>query len=122
MRAYFNDYQVNGKPILVPDADGMLEWNDLDDDSSGRDESGIMHRTVLRYRIPKWNFEYASLTKEELVYMRNLFKGLATFTFTYKDENGDTQTCAAYSSNDSVTYHDASTGLYRNYKINIIAC
>lgn len=122
MRSFFNDFQVNGKPILVPDADISLEWNDLDGDSSGRDESGIMHRVVLRHRVPKWGFEYASLTKEELVYMRGLFKDQATFTFTYKDENGETQTCEAYNSNDSVTYHDASTGLYKNYKINIIAC
>ena len=119
---FFEDFKVNGKPILAPDADISIEWNDLEASSAGRDESGVMHRKVMRHRVPKWSFSYAFLTKEELVYMRSLLAGLATFTFSYVDEAGESKTCKAYCSNDSVTWYDAVRGLYRNYKVNIIAC
>ena len=119
---YFEDFKINDKPVLVPDAEVSIEWNDLDADSTGRDEKGVMHRKVLRRRIPKWGLSYSTLTKEELSYMRGLFSGLDTFTFTYKDENGEIKTCDAYCSNDSVTWYDARNGIYKNYKINIIAC
>lgn len=122
MRAVYNDFLVNGKPILVPDADVSLQWSDLDAYSAGRDESGVMHRVVVRHRVPKWGFEYATLTKEELQYLRALFAGLATFTFTYRDEFDTVKTCKAYCSNDSVSYRDASKGLYKNYRLSIIAC
>ena len=119
---FFNDYKIDGSPIIAPDAEVSIEWNDLDADSSGRDESGVMHRKVLRHRVPKWGLSYSVLTKEELVYMRGLFAGKATFAFSYVDESGKSQSCEAYCSNDSVTWYDARNGVYKNYKINIIAC
>ena len=119
---YFNDYKIDGTPILAPDAEVALEWNDLDANSSGRDESGVMHRIVLRHRVPKWSLTYSVLTKEELVYLRSLFAGKATFTFSYVDEAGTAKSCEAYCSNDSVTWFDAKNGVYKNYKIHIIGC
>ena len=123
MRALYNDFLVNGTPILVPDRGINMEFNDLDTLDSGRDESGVMHRRVLRHSVPKWSLSYASLTREEYVYMKNLFHGLSTFQWTYLDENtSEPQTCAAYCSNYSITYQDSVSGLYKNFKFNIIAC
>ena len=119
---YFSDYKIDDQPILAPDAEVSIEWNDLDADSSGRDESGVMHRKILRRRIPKWGLSYSVLTKEELVYMRSLFDGKTTFTFSYIDENGESKSCDAYCSSESVTWYDARNGVYKNYKINIISC
>ena len=122
MRSFFEDYKIDGMPILAPDAEIAIEWNDLDAYDAGRDESGVMHRHVLRYRVPKWSFSYAILTREELAYMRGLLKGKATFSFSYKDEEGNEKTRKAYCSNDSVTWFDSVKGIYRNYQIHVIAC
>ena len=122
MRSFFEDYKIDGMPILAPDAEIAIEWNDLDAYDAGRDESGVMHRHVLRHRVPKWSFSYAVLTREELAYMRGLLKGKATFSFSYKDEEGNEKTRKAYCSNDSVTWFDSVKGIYRNYQIHVIAC
>ena len=119
---YFEDYKINGSPMLVPDADVAISRSDLDDSDSGRDESGVMHRIVIRERVKTWGFNYGSLSAEEYVYMMSLFAGKADFDFTYRDVDGTLKTCRAYCSNDSITYHNARLGQYLNLKFNIIEC
>lgn len=119
---FFEDYHIDGKPMLVPDADVSLSFADLDSSDSGRDESGVMHRIVVRERVATWGFSYAKLTTEEYKYMRSLFIGKHEFTFTYRDLNGYLVETKAYCSNESITYHNARLGLYQNLKFNIIEC
>lgn len=119
---FFEDYQIDGKPMLVPDADVSLSYSDLDSSDSGRDESGIMHRIVVRERVATWGFNYSSLTAEEYKYMRSLFSGKPEFAFTYRNLDGDLVDTRTYCSNDSITYHNARLGLYKNLKLNIIEC
>lgn len=119
---FIDDYLVDGQPMLVPDADVEMSFSDLDHADSGRDESGFMHRIVVRYRVGTWGFNYSQLTAEEYGYMRTLLAGKAEFTFTYPDPNGDRVETKAYCSNNSITYHDARRGLYKNLKFNIIEC
>ena len=119
---FLEDYKINGKPMLVPDADVSLSFSDLDSSDSGRDESGIMHRLVVRERVATWGFNYSKLTAEEYRYMRSLFAGKPEFTFTYRDLNGYLVETRAYCSNESITYHNARLGLYQNFKFNIIEC
>lgn len=119
---YFNDYKIDGKPIIAPDADIQITANDLDADSSGRDESGYMHRVVLRHRVKTWELSYSFLTAEEYAYMQSLTSGKASFEFQYKGLDGVPNVVTAYCSNDSITYRNAATGHYRNYKIKIIEC
>ncbi len=119
---FLEDYKINGKPMLVPDADVSLSFADLDSSDSGRDESGIMHRLVVRERVATWGFNYSKLTAEEYRYMRSLFAGKPEFTFTYRDLNGYLVETRAYCSNESITYHNARLGLYQNLKFNIIEC
>lgn len=118
----FEDYKIDGKPMLVPDADVSLSFSDLDSSDSGRDESGVMHRIVVRHRVGTWGFNYSQLTAEEYKYMRSLFEGKSEFAFTYRDLDGYLVETKAYCSNDSITYHNARLGLYKNLKFNIIEC
>ncbi len=118
----FDDYKIGGKSIIAPDADIQIVGTDLDSDSTGRDESGFMHRDVLRYRVKNWELSYSSLSAEEYVYMQSLTAGKPYFDFQYKDIDGTVKTVKAYCSNDSITYRNAVTGDYRNYKIKIIEC
>lgn len=118
----FDDYRIDGEPMLVPDEDVSLSFADLDSSDSGRDESGIMHRIVVRERVATWGFNYSQLTAEEYRYMRTLFAGKPEFTFTYRDLDGYLVETRAYCSNESITYHNAKLGLYKNLKFNIIEC
>lgn len=51
MRLFDYDFQIDGKPILMPDEDADISKADLDSEDSGRDESGVMHRQVVREAI-----------------------------------------------------------------------
>ena len=119
---FFEDYQIDGKPLLIPDADVELSFSDLDDGDSGRDEAGYMHRIVVRYRVGSWTFRYFRLTAQEYQYMRSLFAGKTDFVFTYRDLEGKPAKTRAYCSNDSITYRDAALGEYRNFQFSIIEC
>ena len=119
---YFEDYKIDGSPILAPDADVELTQTDLDAGSAGRDERGVMHRIRVRKRVKTWAFQYFALTREEFQYMEALLSKNPTFLFAYKDGDGAQQTCKAYCSNSSLTYQNARLGLYRNYKFTVIEC
>lgn len=119
---FFEDYKIDGEPMLVPDQDVSLSYADLDSSDSGRDESGVMHRIVVRHRVATFGFNYSELTAEEYKYMRSLLDGKTDFLFTYRDLNGYLVETRAYCSNDSITYHNAKLGLYKNLKFNIIEC
>lgn len=119
---YFDQFLVDGSPILVPDADVELTLTDLDSGSAGRDESGVMHRLRVRRRVKTWAFQYFALSREEFQHMENLLSRSSEFQFTYPDPDGTSKTCKAYCSNTALTYQNASLGLYRNYKFTIIQC
>lgn len=122
MREQYFDFQIDSQPILTPDQDLEMEYNDLDSDETGRDESGVMHRLVLRHGVRKVSLTYNSLTREEYLYMRSLFDGKSEFKVSYRDHDGYFAEFQAYHSNHSITIRNARTGLYRNYKISIIEC
>lgn len=120
MRPHYNDLLIDGQPVLVPDADIAIEYTDIDSEESGRDESYYMHRVVVRRGVKKWPLVYASITREEYLYMESLFQGKDDFTVTYLDHDGEIAECVCYRSKHSITIHNAKTGDYRNYSFNII--
>lgn len=124
MRAYSTDFFVNGKPMLVPDEEVQHNYEDLDDASSGRDEMGVMHRVVARYKVGSWSFSYSLLTEEERRYMESLFPDAPTFEFTHPSRMDvsmkEKTTC--YRSKYSLTWKNARTGLWSGYGFNIIEC
>ena len=65
MRKTTDLFLINGMPMLLPDADVGMSYEDLDSAESGRDESGVMHRIPVRYKVGAWSFTYHHLTEEE---------------------------------------------------------
>ena len=117
-------YAIDGKPLLVPDEGVQMQFTDLDSDDSGRDESGVMHRIVVRHKVGVWNFCYSHLTQEEYAYMLSILPKAGCFTFTYPKLEDCTQqeSCSAYLSSYSIVWHSARTKDFRNLKFSIIAC
>ena len=119
-----NLFLIDGLPMLAPDAGMEFSFEDLDSSDSGRDESGYMHRIMVRCKVGTWSFNYGALRQAELDYMESLFAGKATFSFTFPDaaNGGDPKTVQAYRSKYGIVWHSAKTGEYRNYKFGIIEC
>lgn len=124
MRAKTDLFKINGQPMLVPDEEVAVNYEDLDSSDSGRDESGFMHRTVVRFKVGSWKFEYSHLTEEEKQYMENLFPNEATFQFTHPSRvNASTaETTECYRSKFGISWKNAKTGLWSGYSFSIIEC
>ena len=116
------EYLIDGKPILFPDLNVKITENDLDDSSSGRDESGVMHRIVMRSGVKIWEFVYGGLEASDYAYIQSLFKGKPDFVLTYRNTDGLVVTTTAYVSKRSIVLRDFATGEYKNLKFNIIEC
>lgn len=121
-REFCCEYIIDGKPLLAPDMNVNITENDLDSEGSGRDESGFMHRYVIRTGIKTWEFVYSVLDAEDYAYIQSLFKGKATFIFEYMNPDGSVSSTHAYTSKRSITLRDYATGGYKNLKFNIIEC
>ena len=119
---YLFDLLIDGLPILVPDADIAVSYEDLDSEESGRDEAGYMHRIILREGVRKVPLTYSNLTSDEYFYMESLFKGKGTFRVDCRTVDGNLQSFTAYRAKHSITVHNARTGEYRNYNFSIIEC
>lgn len=124
MNTLTDKFQINGKPMLAPDADVAVSWSDLDAADSGRDESGYMHRIVARHKVASWSFVYSRLTQQEYAYMVSILPQSGSFTFTHPrlTDPAVTEDTAAYLSQYSIVWHSAKTGEYRNLKFHIIQC
>lgn len=121
-RQLTNDLRIDDAPMLEPDAGIGLKASDLESGGTGHDERGFMHRILVRSDVKTWDFSYAMLTSEEYVYMTNLLRGKATFSFTFKNENGEKETVKAYCKQRSAAYWSQRRGLYKNLKFSIVQC
>lgn len=123
MREITELFKVNGQSMLAPDAGVSIGYEDLDYGTSGRDEAGFMHRSVARYKVPYWEFTYASLTEQERQYMESLFPDAPTFTFTHPSRlDGQAEETVCYRSKYTISWRNARTGLWNGYSFRIIAC
>ena len=124
MRAKTELFKINGVPMLAPDAEVAVSYEDLDSADSGRDESGFMHRIVVRYKVGSWKFEYAHLTEAEKQYMESLFPDEDSFQFQHPSRRNSDQpevtTC--YRSKYGLSWRNARTGLWSGYSFSIIEC
>lgn len=121
MEALTQDYRIDGKAMIAPDADMQMKFEDIDAADAGRDESGVMHRNPVRRRVGVWSFSYSVLSPEGYGYLMDLLAG-DTFRFTCPDGRGGSRECTAYVSNFGVVWQDNRTGRYRNLKFNVIEC
>lgn len=123
MRSLTELFQVNGKPMLAPDEEVSVSYEDIDGPDAGRDQAGFMHRSMLRCKVPSWNFTYSSLTEAEKNYMESLFGQAADFTFTHPGrEDGAAEQTRCYRSKVSICWKSAKNGLWSNYGFTVIAC
>ena len=117
-------YKIDGKPMVAPDADVRMSFEDLDGAQSGRDESGYMHRILARRKVGVWEFSYSHLNREEYAYMMSVLPTGGSFLFTHpgiKDSAVPEQT-RAYISKYGITWHSARTDSYRNLTFSVIEC
>lgn len=117
--------QINGQPLIPPDNDVAWSFQDLDSDASGRDESGVMHRFVLRRRVASVSLRYAALTDEEYAYMADILDNAGpTFSFTAPRRGSSvrTETRTCYCSNDSIRWRNAARGLWMDFAFTVIEC
>lgn len=122
MRKYDFDFLIDGRPILIPDADVQISMEDMESDESGRDECGVMHRILLREKVKSWGLSYGSLTREEYLYMLSLFEGKVTFLLEARGADGQVTAHRAYCSNLGITVRNRRTGIYKNFNLNIMEC
>ncbi len=122
LRVLSSHYKVDGKPMLEPDLGVEISEADLDASDTGRDESGVMHRVVVREGVRTWNFAYGLLDLEDYSYIKSLFQGKPLFTFTFPNEDGTTATATAYCSKRSITLYNHTNGCYKNLKFSVIEC
>ena len=124
MRAKTNLFKINGLPILVPDEEVGVNYEDLDTSDSGRDESGVMHRIVARYKVGSWTFSYDCLTEDERRYMESLFENEPEFNFEYPDrlDSSKTAMCRAYRAKYGISFKNARSGLWSKYSFKIVEC
>lgn len=122
MRRFYFDLLIDGRPVLAPDAEITINYEDLDSEETGRDESGYMHRIVLRTNVKKIPLAYASLTTEEYLYMESLFKGKSQFVVDCRSADGSPISFIAYRSKHSISIQNIVTGIHKNYNFSIIEC
>lgn len=124
MRKTTDRFLINGVPMLVPDADVGVSYEDLDSAATGRDESGVMHRFLVRSKVAVWSFSYSHLTEQEKAYMEGLFGDSGVFTFTHPARLDATkaESTQAYRSKYSISWKNARTGLWSSYGFQIIQC
>ena len=123
-RITFDQLLINGKPMFAPDASIDFSYEDLDDDGSGRDESGAMHRIVVLYKVMSGSFEFSHLSLDDYIYMESLFPDEPDFLFTHPSRKDPRLlvTTRCYRSKYGISWYNARSGEYRNYKFNIMAC
>lgn len=117
-------FQIDGQAMPAPDEPMELSFEDIDASEAGRDESGVMHRLMVRRKVGKWGFHYTHLSQEEYAYLLSILPTEGTFTFTHpcQDECSATESCTAYLSGYSLQWRGTRSRTYRDLKFNIIQC
>lgn len=122
MREYDFDFQVDGRPLLMPDAGVAVKKQQLLAADSGRDESGFLHRRLLRQDMRQWDFSYGAVTAGEYRYLMSLFEGRGSFLFSFRAEDGQPQTARCYWDGCTASLFDTAQGVYKSLKFSVVEC
>lgn len=115
-------FKIDGSPVVTPDENVGLSRSDVEASDTGKDESGVLHRYLLRSKVRKWNFKCSHISQEEYQYMEDLLSGKASFTFTFPQNDGTTGQCTAYCPSAAIAIRNLTTGQYSNYSFEIVEC
>lgn len=123
MRAFTDRFAVDGKPMLAPDEGVQISYEDIDGAAAGRDQQGVMHRAMVRCKVPSWTFSYQHITEEERQYMESLFGSGADFLFTHpaRLDAAVSEQTRCYRSKCGIRWKSAVTGLWNGYGFTVIA-
>lgn len=123
-KVLFDKLLINGQPMFAPDANIDFSYDDLDDEDSGRDESGYMHRIVVRYKVMSGTFSFSKISQTEYEYMESIFPDEPDFDFTRPSRKNPSVlvTTRCYRSKYGISWKNSKTGEWRNYKFNIVEC
>ena len=125
-REYTDDFQINGTPLPMPDADGgvSFDYQDADAPDTGRDEAGVMHRSRVRHKMGKWTFSYKALLKEDYMYLMQIFDDDEgeTFSFTHPTmaDPDETEETECYCNSVQAGWYSKVLGIYKDVKFSII--
>ena len=124
MRQTTDLFTVGGKPMLVPDEPVQIFSEDLQSPETGRDESGVLHRFILRHQMLTWKFTYRQLTEAEKAYMESLFPDGESFTFSHPGrlDSHMQEESICCRSDSSACWRNARTGLWENCTFRITQC
>lgn len=114
-------WMVGDSHIYVPATPCKVEHSNVAGNSTGRDETGVMHIDWVRRDVRKVYLTYKAISAAEVAYMENLMQG-KEFAFTFRD-GGTTQTMQAYvgeSSYEFYSYADGVGEFYTNFSMNVI--
>ena len=122
MRSKTDKFCINGVPLLAPDGEVAVSYEDLDGSDAGRDQNGKLHRSVVRYKVGSWSFRYENLTEQERQYLESLFPDSPTFPFTHpsRADASVPETTECYRSKYGIAWRNARTGLWRGLQFHII--
>lgn len=115
-------WMVGDSHIYIPSTPCKVEHSNITGESTGRDETGIMHIDWVRTDVRKVFLHYNAITETELAYLMGLMQG-QEFTFSFLDQ-GQVQTFNAYAGESSYEFHSYSDlyaeGVYINFEIHVI--
>ena len=100
-----------------------MRYEDIDGPAAGRDQAGVMHRVMVRSKVPSWSFTYNHITEAEKAYMESLFGDADSFLFTHPSrESADAlEQTRCYRSRYEISWKSAVTGLWSGYGFTVIA-
>ena len=117
-----SEWMVGDSPIYVPSTPCKVEHSNITGESTGRDETGVMHIDWVRRDVRKVYLHYNAITETELAYMMNLMQG-KEFTFNFQDQ-GAIKSMSAYVGESSYEFYSYSSlyaeGVYTNFELHVI--
>lgn len=117
-----NKWMVDSDEIYIPSTPCKVEHSNVTGESTGRDETGIMHIDWVRTDVRKVYLHYNAITETELAYMMSRMQG-KEFSFKFLDQ-GSVQTMSAHVGESSYEFYSYSTlyaeGVYTNFEIHVI--
>lgn len=115
-------WMVDSYEIYIPSTPCKVEHSNVTGESTGRDETGLMHIDWVRRDVRKVFLHYNAITETELAYMMSKMQG-KEFSFKFLDQ-GAVQTINAYVGESSYEFYSYSTlyaeGVYVNFDIHVI--